>query len=284
MIHGSLFSGIGGFDLGFQRAGIETAWQVEINSYCRRVLERHFPNAVRFEDIRTVGSHNLPKVDILSGGFPCQDISNAGKRAGIDGERSGLWSEYARIIRELRPKYVVVENVSALLVRGIERVLGDLATCGYDAEWNCIRASDVGAPHRRERVWIVAYADSGRYFHGQTSIFAAKRGLNAFRKFIASGKDVANAKCNRSAKWMAGSIRWKEGNTRIPFNSGKPRTWTQDIGTVDWWATEPNVGRVANGVSSRVDRLKGLGNAIIPQIAEYIGRSIIEAEKSLIPQ
>jgi DNA (cytosine-5)-methyltransferase 1 len=156
-MHGSLFSGIGGFDLGFRRAGIETVWQVEIDEYCRRVLARHFPDARRFTDVREVGGQNLPSVDILSGGFPCQDISNAGKRAGIDGERSGLWSEYARIIRELRPRYVVVENVAALLGRGMERVLGDLAACGYDAEWQSIRASDVGAPHRRERIWIVAY-------------------------------------------------------------------------------------------------------------------------------
>ena len=132
MTHGSLFSGIGGFDLGFQRAGIETLWQVEIDGYCRRVLARHFPGAERYEDVRSCGVRNLRAVDVISGGFPCQDISN-GKRAGIDGERSGPWSEYARIIRELRPRYVVVENVAALLGRGMERVLGDLAACGYDA-------------------------------------------------------------------------------------------------------------------------------------------------------
>ena len=168
LTHGSLFAGIGGFDLGFQRAGIKTVWQVEIDAYCRAVLASHFPDAQRFDDVRTVGGHNLPRVDILSGGFPCQDISNAGKRAGIDGERSGLWSEYARIIRELRPRYVVVENVAALLGRGMGRVLGDLAACGYDAEWQSIRASDVGAPHRRERIWIVAYPNGrepgGRIF------------------------------------------------------------------------------------------------------------------------
>jgi DNA (cytosine-5)-methyltransferase 1 len=99
----------------------------------------------------------VPYVDVLAGGFPCQDLSYAGKGAGIDGERSGLWGEYARLIRELRPRYVVVENVTALLARGMGRVLGDLAACGYDAEWDCIPAAAVGAPHRRDRVWIVAY-------------------------------------------------------------------------------------------------------------------------------
>jgi DNA (cytosine-5)-methyltransferase 1 len=260
MVHGSLFSGIGGFDLGFQRAGIETAWQVEIDGYCRRVLERHFPNAIRFEEIRTVGSHNLSKVDILSGGFPCQDISNAGRRAGIDGERSGLWSEYSRIIRELRPRYVVVENVSALLVRGIERVLGDLAACGYDAEWDCIRASDVGAPHRRERVWIVAYPS--RYLR-RTSRHARSQ------PFDGSGAEVSNGYRKRLPLGFAEAL----GET-----TGNEKSERFHIPGGEWWAVEPDVGRVAHGIPSRVDRLRGLGNAIVPQIAEYIGRRIIEAE------
>src|ERR1700678_1941479 len=116
LTHGSLFSGIGGFDLGFERAGIKNVWQVEIDPYCQRVLAKQFPDAERFDDVRTVGRHNLKPVDIISGGFPCQDISTAGKRAGIaEGTRSGLWSEYARIIGELRPRFVVVENVAALL-------------------------------------------------------------------------------------------------------------------------------------------------------------------------
>src|SRR5262252_7182618 len=153
---GSLFSGIGGFDLGFQRAGFQIEWQVEIDDYCQRVLAKHWPDVARYGDIRTVTA--LPYVDVLCGGFPCQDISNAGKRDGIDGDRSGLWSEMVRIIRLVRPQYVIVENVAALLGRGMGRVLGDLSESGYNAEWDCIPASAVGAPHRRDRVWIVAYA------------------------------------------------------------------------------------------------------------------------------
>jgi len=168
--HGSLFAGIGGFDLGFHRLGIETLWQVEINPFCKQVLQKNFPDTRRHNDVKEVGSYNLESVDIISGGFPCQDISQAGKQAGIkDGTRSGLWFEYARIIRELRPKYVVVENVPNLLKNGIGQVLGDLAEIGYDAEWTCIRASDVGAPHRRERIFIVAYPDTGRLPHIFTS-------------------------------------------------------------------------------------------------------------------
>src|SRR5947208_11045335 len=158
--HGSLFAGIGGFDLGFERAGIKTIWQVEIDDYCRRVLAKHWPSVERFSDVRGVGKDVLAPVDIVSGGFPCQDLSNAGKRAGIDGERSGLWSEMHRVICELRPRYVVVENVAALLIRGMGRVLGDLAEIGYDAEWDCFRASDFGAPHERERVFLIAYPHS----------------------------------------------------------------------------------------------------------------------------
>jgi DNA (cytosine-5)-methyltransferase 1 len=162
---GSLFSGIGGFDLGFERAGMRVAWQVELDPFCRAVLARHFPAAARFEDVRRVGARELDPVDLVCGGFPCQDLSSAGRGAGIDGARSGLWAEYARIIRELRPRYVVVENVPALLTgkgkrwdRGrIGRVLGDLAEARYDAEWACLSAREFGAPHLRKRVWIVAY-------------------------------------------------------------------------------------------------------------------------------
>ena len=169
MTHGSLFAGIGGFDLGFSWAGIETLWQVEIDGYCRQVLERHFPEAQRFADVGECGKDNLTPVDIISGGFPCQDISIAGKQEGIDGERSGLWSEFHRIIGELRPRYVVIENVAALVNAGFDTVLVDLAKIGYDAEWQIISANDVGAPHLRNRIWIVAYPDQmGRKVHKQS--------------------------------------------------------------------------------------------------------------------
>jgi DNA (cytosine-5)-methyltransferase 1 len=155
---GSLFSGIGGLDLGLEWAGLgPVVWQCEIDPFCRAVLAKHWPDAKRYDDVRSIDGFTQ-RVDVICGGFPCQDISDAGKRAGIDGERSGLWSEYARIVGILRPRFVVVENVAALLGRGMGRVLGDLAALGYDAEWSTLRASDIGAPHRRERVFIVAYA------------------------------------------------------------------------------------------------------------------------------
>lgn len=154
---GSLFSGIGGFDLGLERAGFKTAWFCEQDEFCQRVLRKHWPDVPIYDDITTLRGQDVEPVDALCGGFPCQDLSYAGKGAGIEGERSGLWSEYARLIGELRPRYVFVENVPALLTRGLGRVVGDLAALGYDAEWDCIPASAVGAPHRRDRVWLVAY-------------------------------------------------------------------------------------------------------------------------------
>lgn len=157
---GSLFSGIGGFDLATEALGWETAWFSEVNPYCGQVLAKRWPGVPNHGDITAIDFTTVEPVDVLTGGFPCQDISVAGKGAGIaEGTRSGLWAEYARAIRHLRPRLVVVENVRALLVRGISRVLGDLADLGYDAEWQVLSAAAVGAPHRRERVWIVAHAN-----------------------------------------------------------------------------------------------------------------------------
>ncbi len=169
MTVGSLFAGIGGFDLGFQRAGYEIVWQVEIDKYCRRVLERHFPRAERFGDIRECGAHNLKPVDVICGGFPCQDVSEVGARAGLEGTKSGLWVEMRRIIGELRPAFAVVENVSGLLNRGFGQVLGDLAELRYDAEWGMLPACRFGTPHTRERVFIVAYPNGRRQKAGWKS-------------------------------------------------------------------------------------------------------------------
>lgn len=169
---GSLFSGIGGLELGLERglaaAGVpaRTLWQVEQNDHARAVLARHWPNAERYTDVRDIAAATVAPVDLLCGGFPCQDISTAGKGAGLAGERSGLFFEMARIIRELRPRIVVMENVPAITTRGLDTVLGTLAALGYAARWGGLRASEVGAPHRRERWFCVAWlADSNSYRH-----------------------------------------------------------------------------------------------------------------------
>lgn len=161
---GSLFSGIGGLELGVESAtGGRVLWQVERDGFCREVLAKHWPHAVRYDDVCTV--NGLPRVDVICGGFPCQDVSLAGKRAGFGGERSSLWREYRRIVADVRPRYVFVENVPGLFTAddgwAFGEVLGDLVALGFDAAWDVFRACDVGAPHRRERVFLLAYRVGG---------------------------------------------------------------------------------------------------------------------------
>ncbi len=299
---GSLFAGIGGFDLGLERAGFEIAWQVEIDPYCQRVLAKHWPGVTRYGDIRAIDWATVPAVDVLCGGFPCQDLSFAGKRAGIDGERSWLWSEYVRSIRALRPRYIIVENVPGLLTNEyMGRVLGDLAASGYDAEWDCLPASAFGAPHRRDRVWIIAYhaertwsgretAQSGEHFEGWR-MQGENRG---FRFFVAdtSGERPREAgqHCERQEEWTAGGcqvladssleqwdrwLHWTCGWEREPQEALRDARGGR---REEAWMSIPEslLGRVAYGVPHRVDRLKGLGNAIVPHIAEWIGRQIMK--------
>ena len=244
---GSLFSGVGGLDLGLERAGMSVRFQVEIDPYCRRVLAKHWPNVERFDDVRLVGAHNLARVDVVCGGFPCQDISNAGRRAGIDGARSGLWSEFARIIRELRPRLVLVENVAALLVRGIDRVLGDLAESGYDAEWDCIPACAFGAPHSRERLFLVANTDA--------------IGRRSWRNRVSDAPRCGHWETTKNQRNWRDVERWLRSSFRDCYGTAT----TSELKRVDEWFPE------------RLDRLRGLGNAVVPQVAEWIGRRIVEA-------
>jgi DNA (cytosine-5)-methyltransferase 1 len=244
----SLFSGIGGFELGLERAGFVTVAQCEIDPFCRRVLAKHWPHVKRYDDVRTLTADRLRAdgitVDAACGGFPCQDISSAGDKVGIDGERSGLWAEYARIIGEIRPRVVVVENVADLLHRGLDRVLGDLAALGYDAEWHCIPASHVGAAHRRDRLWIVASPhDEGEPTHAEH---------DEARRVPATGA-AANA------------------YSLAPVGSAIAR---QELHP---WPDEPGLARVVHGLSDQVERRTALGNAVVPQIPELIGRAILAA-------
>ena len=163
MTYGSLFTGIGGLDLGLDRAGMECRWQIEIDPFCQKVLEKQWPGVKRYGDIRTVRGTDIEPVDLICGGFPCQDLSQAGKRAGIEGSRSGLWFEYARLVGELRPRWVLIENVPGLLVHdAMRRVVGELARLGYVGCWRSLRAAEFGASHLRKRVFIVAYSGGVR--------------------------------------------------------------------------------------------------------------------------
>jgi len=272
----SLFAGIGGMDLGLERAGMQCVAQVEIDDYASKVLAKHWPDVARFRDVRTVGAHNLPACDLICGGFPCQDISNAGKHAGIAGERSGLWREFARIIGELRPRYALIENVSALLGRGLGAVLCDLAALGYDAEWHCIPAAAVGAPHIRDRVFVLAYAQ-------RAERRAQPEGRNVANGHEAGWQEAAGGLTAGSADGSAPDVADADSAGLAQRQSilGNAREKLADFergcctGTGQWSA-EPAICRMADGVPRRVDRLRGLGNAVVPQVAEYIGRMIME--------
>jgi DNA-cytosine methyltransferase len=232
---GSLFAGIGGFDLGLEACGMQCKWQVEIDPFATAVLEKHWPYVERWRDIRDFNPNKSLFVDVICGGFPCQDISLAGTGAGLDGKRSGLWSEYFRVVSKLRPKYVIVENVSALLRRGVDRVLGDLASIGYGAEWQTLYASDFGLPHRRERVFIVAYPDKivrrkckglGAVADGATAVFAANRGQRE-------------------------AVRVQAADRFVGMDDGISR-------------------------ESYSHRACGIGNAVVPAAAEWVGRAVVD--------
>lgn len=270
----SLFAGIGGFELGLERSGaFKTVAQCEIDPFCRRVLAKHWPDVPRYEDVRTLTAARLAAdgiaIDAICGGFPCQDISYAGPGAGLEGERSGLWYEYARLIGELRPRVVVVENVRALLSRGLDAVLGTLTALGYNAEWETIRASDVGAPHERSRVWIVAYSDSKRKLQSQGVFGYVRRWIGNARQDVSDPNSFGFQGCSVVGKCERQA--WPQAGQEASGNAGNGNA----IGS--WWHVEPDVGRVANGVPDRSHRLAALGNAVVPQIPELIGRAIGQA-------
>ena len=269
----ALFAGAGGGILGGHLLGWRTVCAVERDAYAAQVLAQRqndgclapFPI---WSDVTTFdGKPWRGLVDVVSGGFPCQDISAAGKGAGIDGERSGLWGEMARIIREVRPRFVFVENSPVLTSRGLGRVLGDLAEMGFDAEWGVLGAADVGAPHQRDRIWIVADSDSLRKLQPQGRE-QDERGWPGN-----SSKEMAYASSQHEQREQPGSADKEDGQV-----TGERQTGPCSNG-VRRWPTEPNVGRVANGVAHRVDRLKAIGNGQVPRVAAtaFISRTISDA-------
>lgn len=271
-----LFSGIGGFSLGLERTGgFRTVAFCEIDPFCRKVLNKNWPKVPVYEDVRTLTARKLGEegiqVDAIAGGFPCQDISYAGSGAGLSGARSGLWSEFARLIGELRPKVIFVENVSALLTRGHGVVLSDLATLGYDAEWNCIPAACVGAEHERDRVWIVAYPNRERELQPEGRERQVKGWVGD--SIAASSSDADSSRC--SGRLQAGENQEDVGDIRPGL-----RFAIDDASTVprDYWDHQPVLGRGVHGVPNRVDRVGSLGNAVVPQVPEMLGRAYLSMQ------
>ena len=221
-----LFSGIGGFSLGLERAGMRTVAFCEIDEACRSVLKKHWPAVPIFNDIKYLRKEDVEKIDIICGGFPCQDISTCGGQAGIKGKRSGLWAEFKRIIAEVKPRYAIIENVANLRSNGLSTILRDLWQIGYDAEWHIIPACAVGAPHKRERIWIIAYRDGLRMEGARAELEAA--GIN------------------------------------------------KRLGS-HWQTVKPGALRVDDGATPQIhrNRIQQIGNAVVPQIPELIGRAIM---------
>ena len=319
MTVGSLFSGVGGLDLGLEWAGFETKWFCEIEQFPQQVLKNHWPGVPVYDDVKKIKADAVVPVDVIAGGFPCQDISWAGVGRGInydlseqEGTRSGLWWEMWRVIRDLRPRYVIAENVPALTHRGLDIVLGSLAQIGYDAEWQTISAASVGAPHIRERVFIVACANDPRP--------QGREGLRERGGQRTSGEGVSQP------DWFGGPIgqpwpvSFKMGDTIGEGLEGDERSWLQRegrkaVGASDtggqmgntegessngsglhgvnssqsqesklgdtggkkneWVEVEYDFRGVAYGVSDRVGALKGYGNAVVPQVGYLVGRAVI---------
>ena len=276
-----LFHGIGGFALGAYWAGMkfENHYCSDIEKFAVDLYKKRFPESIQLGDITKINTNNLPKGDwIISGGFPCQDISIAGKGKGMvdnDGNktRSGLWFDYCRIISELRPKFAIMENVGALTIRGLDVVLGSLAEIGYNAEWQDIRAEDMGAPHKRERIWIMAYSASDRR-SGKRKGAQIKNGREKKSEFA---WELPGGFKGRGFKMAhPGRKLWNEGDTTEMGEDKTKRTSSQlhnqssSEGQRGNWAVEPSVGRLVNGLPNRVVRLKGLGNSIVPEIAELL--------------
>lgn len=239
-----LFSGIGGFSLGLERTGgFETVAFCESHPFARRVLAARWQGVPCIDDVRAINRRTFrgrPTLHAITAGFPCQEISDAGTRVGIDGERSGLWYQVARITDELRPDWLLLENVAAILRRGLDRVLGSLAEIGYDAWWDCVRASDLGYPHERDRWFAVAYPSGLRRNEGE-----------------------------RSAQEWRRIIRAR--------TLGSPSSWAQAANDDE---VRSEFIRVVDGLPDHVDRLDRLGNAIIPEIPELIGNAILQSVRA----
>lgn len=266
---GSLFSGIGGIDLGLERAGMKVIWQAETDPYASAVLRKHWPDVPNLGDVAHVDWAEVERPTLVAGGFPCQPVSAAGRREG-QADKRWLWPLFANALRQLRPRVALLENVPGLLTaqrgRAAQEVFGDLAKLGFDCEWASIPAAAVGAPHLRYRLFVVAHAAEQGLSHG-----------------LRPGECSADAGGFGTPQRCSGDVAHAEKFAQRPgLCPDEPASlWRRrpsDGGSAhqsDWWAIEPDVGRMANGVPRWVDRLKCLGNAVVPQVTEWVGRQIM---------
>ena len=335
-----LFSGIGGFSLGLQNTGgFETVAFCEIEPFCHKVLKKHWQDVPIYNDIKELNYDTLQadgiEPTVITGGFPCQDISVAGEQKGIIGERSSLWSEYARLIEDVRPTWAIIENVPTLRSKGLTLVLQNLSEIGYNAEWHCIPCSAIGGLHRRDRIWIIAYPmENSRCTLGQRSFIEGENedevgegNANQYQRSSSTSRDdrrtqeteedketslrgtvsesevsnrtISNSMCKglegskQDANHSGQSEEGNEVTSRSASKSSGIRGEPKHIITREQierfaqyaktqWTTEPKLDRVAYGIPNRVHRLKGIGNAVVPQIPQFLGESILNFEKENI--
>jgi DNA (cytosine-5)-methyltransferase 1 len=261
----SLFTGAGGGLLGTKLLGFKHIGYVEINDYCQRIIAQRIKdgildNAPIFTDIKAFIDSGCAELyrgitDVITGGFPCQDISAAGKGAGINGERSGLWQEMARVVCQVRPKYILVENSPMLSVQGLGTVLRDISQMGYDARWGVVSAENTGAPHKRERIWILAYPSEkrGAREHG-IETDRCSSSFNGDKTSILQGETSNSNSARQQEQWLN-------------FPNEKEQL---AIKCSSWWKTEPSVGRVVDGMAFRVDRLAAIGNGQVPIVVKTV--------------
>lgn len=282
---GSLFSGVGGLDLGLERAGMEIVWQSEIDPYCCKVLKKHWPDVPNLGDVTTIKWSDVERADLICGGFPCQPFSTAGKQLGAADERY-LWPEVVRCLGVLRPRFALLENVPGLVpAPEFGRVLGDLAELGFDAEWDCVPAAAVGAPHLRYRLFIVAHPQS---LSGQDEPrFPSRPALvGALARADGGGESghppAGGAELRSSAPASQTDVADADRPRWSIFQGREASTELARFRAVDgagWWGSEPDLGRMVDGVSPVVDRgrrVSALGNAVVPQVAEFIGSQLLE--------
>lgn len=261
---GSLFSGIGGLELGLEWAGVgHTVWQVERDPWARSILARHWPDVARYDDVRTITAENVAPIEVLCGGFPCQDLSFAGKGAGLGGARSGLFFEVMRIADDLGPEWIVLENVSAILSRGLDTVLGRLAESRYDAWWDCVPASACGARHRRDRWFLVGHTEGKR---GVGGVQGPERA--GWSGPLGDGRSVRGQRADAQSRMGGMPDGLPPGLDRYPKGVGSEQ---HDF--------EPP--RIHEEAPDDADRLRGLGNAVVPQVGFVIGKALLEWRATL---
>ena len=300
MTVGSLFSGIGGFDLGLERAGMTIKWQVEIDDFCNKVLEKHWPDVKRYRDIKELRGDELEPVDLICGGFPCQPFSAAGKRRSKEDDRY-LWPEMLRVIRAVRPNWIVGENVAGIVSLALDDVLSDLENEGYTCQSFIIPACAVNAPHRRDRVWIIARRNSERQLQQEGTQQEQRRWVSDNNKQNAADSESTRARLDERQLWRLSEQADKSDVTPDPYRSGLQTEGTEQQaagafehgimagGLTDterwdssWIPIAADFCRVDDGLPRRMDRakrLKALGNAVVPQIVEIIGKAIMQTER-----